>query len=59
MQKLRNISVSLVNLILIVTLKFLNFRTSENVAISYLKFKQEHQTLGNFMKKVNGIAKSE
>ena len=34
------------------TVKFLNFRTPENIAVIYLKFKQRGQTLGNFTKKV-------
>ena len=28
------------------TIKFLNFRMAENIAVIYLKFKQRHQTLG-------------
>ena len=41
------------------TLKFLNFRTPENYAVIYLKFKQRSQILGYFVKKgANGIAKS-
>ena len=40
--------------------RFLNFRTPENFAVIYLKFKQKAQTLGYFIKKnVNGIANSE
>ena len=43
-----------------VTVKFLNFRTAENFAVKYLKFKQRGQTLGFFIKKdANGIASSE
>ena len=34
------------------TVKFLNFRTSENFAVIYLKFKQRVQTLGYFVKKI-------
>ena len=32
------------------TVKFLNFRTPENFAVIYLKFKQRGQTLGYFVK---------
>ena len=48
-----------------ITVKFLNFRTPENFAVIYLKFKQKAQTLGYFVKRVfcqkdaNGIANSE
>ena len=43
-----------------VTVKLLNFRMQENIAVIYLKFKQRCQTLGNFTKKgANGIANSE
>ena len=42
------------------TVKFLNFRMPENIAVIYPKFKQRHQIIGNFIKKVqNGIANSE
>ena len=34
------------------TVKFLNFRTPENFAVIYLKFKQRGQTLGYFVKKM-------
>ena len=34
------------------TVKFLNFRTQENLAVIYLKFKQKAQTLGYFVKKM-------
>ena len=34
------------------TVKFLNFRTLENFAVMYLKFKQRDQTLGYFIKKM-------
>ena len=34
------------------TVKFLNFRTPENIAVIYLKFKQRLQIIGNFIKKV-------
>ena len=34
------------------TVKFLNFRTIENLAVNYLKFKQEAQTLGYLVKKM-------
>ena len=34
------------------TLKFLNFRTPENFAVIYLKFKQRGQTLGYLVKKM-------
>ena len=40
-------------------IKFLNFWTSENFAVIYLKFKQRSQTLGSFVKKMQGIANSE
>ena len=32
------------------TVKFLNFRTPENFAVIYLKFKQRGQTFGYFVK---------
>ena len=35
------------------TVKFLNFRTPENFAVIYLKFKQRHQTLGISSKNAN------
>ena len=35
-----------------ITVKFLNFRTLENFAVIYLKFKQRDQTLGYFVKKM-------
>ena len=35
-----------------VTVKILNFRTSENFAVIYLKFKQRSQILGYFIKKM-------
>ena len=42
------------------TVKFLNFRTQENFAVNYLKFKQRIQTLGYFVKKdANGMANTE
>ena len=42
------------------TVKFLNFRTPENFAVIYLKFKQRGQTLGYFVHKIaNGVANSE
>ena len=42
------------------TVKFLNFRMQENIAVVNLKFKQRCQTLGYFTKKdANGIANSE
>ena len=42
------------------TVKFLNFRMSENFAVIYIKFKQRGQTLGCFIKKdMNRIANSE
>ena len=34
------------------SVKFLNFRTPENFAVTSLKFKQRGQTVGNFVKKV-------
>ena len=34
------------------TVKFLNFRTPENFAVIYLKFKQRGETLGYFVKKM-------
>ena len=34
------------------TVKFLNFGTPENFAVIYLKFKQNVQTLGYFVKKM-------
>ena len=34
------------------TVKFLNFRTSENFAVIYLKFKQRGQSLRYFVKKM-------
>ena len=34
------------------TVKFLNFLTPKNFAVSYLKFKQSSQTLGYFVKMV-------
>ena len=34
------------------TVKFLNFRTPENIAVIYLKFKQRGQTLECFAKKM-------
>ena len=36
----------------VITVKFLNFRTPENFAVIYLKFKQKAQTLGFFVKKM-------
>ena len=42
-----------------ITIKFLNFRTAENFAIIYLKFKQRVLILGYFVKDANGIANSE
>ena len=44
---------------MMLTVKFLNFRTPENFALIYLKFKQIGQTLGYFVKNANGIANSE
>ena len=42
------------------TVKFLNFKTPENFAVIYLKFKQRGKTLGYFVKKnANGKAISE
>ena len=42
-----------------ITVKFLNFRTPENYAVIYLKFKHRSQILGYFVKKdANGIANS-
>ena len=42
------------------TTKFLNFRTPENFAVIYLKFKQRRQTLGFFLKKIaKGTANNE
>ena len=42
------------------TVKFLNFRTLEEFAVIYLKFKQRGQTSGYFVKKAeNVIANSE
>ena len=41
------------------TVKFLNFQAPENFAVIYLKFKQRGQTLGHFLKKMQGIANSE
>ena len=42
------------------TFKFLNFRTPENFAVTYLKFKQRGQTIRVFHPKdANGIANSE
>ena len=41
------------------TVKFLNFRTPENFAVIYLKFKQRDQTLGFLKKDANGIANSD
>ena len=42
------------------TVKFINFRTPENIAIIYLKFKQRRQTIAKFHQKgANGIANSE
>ena len=38
--------------IIMCTVKFLNFRTPENVAVIYLKFKQKAQTLGYSVKKM-------
>ena len=34
------------------TVKFLKFQTPEDLAVIFLKFKQRHETLGNFIKKV-------
>ena len=34
------------------TVKFLNFRTPENIAVLYLNFKQKGQTLGYFVEKM-------
>ena len=34
------------------TVKFLNFRMPENLAVIYLKFKQKAQTLGYLVKKM-------
>ena len=34
------------------TVKFINFRTPENFAAIYLKFKQRGKTLGYFLKKM-------
>ena len=34
------------------TVKFLNFRTSENFAVIYLKFRKRDQTSGYFVKKM-------
>ena len=42
------------------TVKFLNFRMPENIAVIYLKFKQRRQTLWEFHQKgANGIANNE
>ena len=42
------------------TVKFLNFRTPENFAVIYLKFKQRGQNLRVFPQKdANGTANSE
>ena len=42
------------------TVKFLNFRTPDNFAVIYLKFKKRGQTFWYFIKKdANGIANSE
>ena len=35
-----------------ITIKFLNFRTSENFAVIYLKFRKRDQTSGYFVKKM-------
>ena len=35
------------------TIKFLNFRSPEKIAVIYPKFKQRCQTLGNFIKKLH------
>ena len=44
----------------LITVKFLNFRTLENCAVSFLKVKQRGQTLRVFCQKdANGIANSE
>ena len=54
------ISMALVLMIFMNTVKFLNFGMPENFAVIYLKFKQRGQTLGYFVKKnANGIANSE
>ena len=46
-------------LIYLATVKILNFRTPENFAVIYLKFKKRGQTSGYFLKKdANGIANS-
>ena len=36
----------------IITVKFLNFRTTENFALINIKFKQRGQNLGYFIKKI-------
>ena len=44
----------------VTTVKFLNFRTPENFAVIYLKFKQKRPKLSLFCQKdENGIANSE
>ena len=43
---------------LIITVKFLNFRTSKKFAVIYLKFKQRGETLGIPQKDANGKANS-
>ena len=48
-----SLAIERVNLgILVVTVKFLNFRTPEFFAVRYLKFKQGGQTLCYFVKMV-------
>ena len=41
------------------SVKFLNFRTPENFAVIYLKFKQRQNLLIFRLKDANGIANSE
>ena len=49
-----------VNMPMQYTVKFLNFRTPENFAIIYLKFKEKRPNLCVFLlKEANGIANSE
>ena len=36
----------------LVTVKFLNYRTQENFAVIYVKFKKRGQTFGYFVKKM-------
>ena len=50
-QKLNNLTVYS-SFLIMCTLNILNFRTPKIFAVSYLKFKQKGQTLGNFVKMV-------